>query len=107
MYFIADYLGSMLFTRHRPKHCPCPCFRLLMQVRSLKDQASYLLEQTIDYVQSNRSYLPVGVRSNAGDEALCYDFNYGQVILKGETRHFTDGGCSGFEKIRGGVFTSK
>ena len=45
-------------------------------------QANYLLEQTIDYVQSNQSYLPVGVQSNAGDEALCYDFNYGQVILK-------------------------
>lgn len=45
-------------------------------------QANYLLEQTIDYVQSNQSYLPVGVQSNAGDEALCYDFNNGQVILK-------------------------
>ncbi|MFR1243091.1 MAG: RHS repeat domain-containing protein, partial [Butyricimonas faecihominis] len=45
-------------------------------------QGNYLLEQTIDYVQSNRSYLPVGVQSNAGDEALCYDLNYGQVILK-------------------------
>lgn len=45
-------------------------------------QANYLLEQTIDYVQGNRSYLPVGVQSNAEDEALCYDLNYGQVILK-------------------------
>jgi len=45
-------------------------------------QNNYLLEQTIDYEQSNRSYLPVGVQSNAGDEALCYDLNYGQVILK-------------------------
>ena len=42
----------------------------------------YLLEQAIDYEQSDRLYLPVGVRSNAGDEALCYDFNNGQVILK-------------------------
>ena len=45
-------------------------------------QSNYLLEQTIDYKQGFRSYLPVGVQSNAGDEALCYDFNYGQVILK-------------------------
>ena len=42
----------------------------------------YLQEQAIDYEQSDRLYLPVGVRSNAGDEALCYDFNNGQVILK-------------------------
>ena len=42
----------------------------------------YLLEQAIDYEQSDRLYLPVGVQSNAGDEALCYDFNNGQVILK-------------------------
>ena len=44
--------------------------------------SNYQLEQTIDYLQDNRSYLPVGVQSNAGNEALCYDSKYGQVILK-------------------------
>lgn len=45
-------------------------------------QANYRQEQAIGYEQSNRLYLPVEVRDNTGNEVCCYDFNYGQVILK-------------------------
>lgn len=45
-------------------------------------QTNYLSEQTIDYKQSNQSYLPVGVQGNSENGAVCYDFNYGCVILR-------------------------
>ena len=83
MYFIADYLGSMLFYPTSTKTLSLSMLSSLDASSFTQGQANYLLEQTIDYVQSNQSYLPVGVQMLArGDEALCYDFNYGQVILK-------------------------
>lgn len=47
-------------------------------------QTNYVLEQTVGYQQNNQRYLPVSVKTNAGESARCYDFNYGYTILKAE-----------------------
>ncbi len=69
MYFIADYLGSMLFT-DIDKTLSLSMLSSPDASSFTQGQANYLLEQTIDYVQSNQSYLPVGVQSNAREMRL-------------------------------------
>lgn len=72
----------MLFIRRRIK--PFSISSLAFPDASLftQGQTNYLSEQTIDYKQSNQSYLPVGVQGNSENGAVCYDFNYGCVILR-------------------------
>lgn len=83
--------GDALYIGLAQKYAFYPTSDKILSINSLTSpdaslfshgQTNYLLEQTIDYRQSNQSYLPVGVQGNAENGVLCYDFNYGYVILK-------------------------